>query len=99
MDDNKALVERLRSTYQKPVVIGDGIVTPARVSACAVTTRPVNPDGFEAADALEAALAEVERLREALIELEPLLQKLHDNNKIISETVRALGDTHDPGGR
>jgi len=52
----------------------------------------------EAADALEAAQVEIERLREALIELEPLLQKLYDNNKIISETARALlGDTHDHG--
>ena len=57
------LIERLRGTYIKPVVIGDGIVRPQRYSECAVTTHFTNPDGEEAATEIERLTAQVERMR------------------------------------
>jgi len=56
----------LLRTYDKPVIIGDGVVTPARVSECAVTKHPANPDGPEAAALLVSLADEVVRLRKAL---------------------------------
>ena len=53
-DDDKALVKRLRAKIDVGSSLLDGL--------------PVNPDGAEAADRIEALTAENERLREALKE-------------------------------
>ena len=53
MTDSKALIERLRAKY----TVTDEFST---------IRRPVNPDGFEAADAIEKLEADNARLREAL---------------------------------
>lgn len=47
------LIDRLRRTFTKPAVIGNGVIAPAYLSTCAVTIHPVNPNGIEAANAIE----------------------------------------------
>lgn len=70
------LVKRLRRTYCKEYaptgsMVGD-ISNRLRPFPILATEVPVNPDGHEAADRIEALTSENERLREAL---EPLANK------------------------
>jgi hypothetical protein len=53
--------------------------------------------GPKAAALLVSLADEVVRLRKMLIELQPMLEKLHRNNKIISEIDRALAGEQGDG--
>ena len=81
MTDSEALIERLRAKY----TVTDEFST---------IRRPVNPDGFEAADHIEALEAENERLREALELADAALRGANMNMNVVQRKVRAaLGDT------
>lgn len=99
MDDTKALVARLRAPEHSEETMLWWDKLRARIKkdngsgprdAFENFLDTLDEERNEAADALEAALAEIKRLRKALMELEPMLERLHDNNKIISDTARAL---------
>jgi|LauGreDrversion4_2_1035121.scaffolds.fasta_scaffold838108_3 hypothetical protein len=67
------LVQRLRRTYRKEYaptrsMCGDNSNKPFPFPILA-TEVPVNPDGHEAADRIEALQAEIERLREEIARL------------------------------